>query len=360
MKEVGGSTVLQNVSIGAQERYSISVDAYLPSANVSTKVESNNGVEVIAERAMYLGSDWRAGHDSCGATATDDLWYFAEGCTRGGFETYILMMNPGATAVQATLTCMNNDGGTAVTTVSIDPEKRATVRLNDVMADQDVSTMVQSTGGIVAERAMYWGNWAGCHNSMGVTDSDLSWYLAEGCTSGGFDTWILLQNPISWATLTATLTFMETDGSQTQITRTLNPSSRVTVHVDDILPSSSFSTKINATGTIIVERAMYFDGGSAGHCSPAAGSTATTWYLAEGCTSGGFDEWILIQNPGSSAASVTINFMRDDGATASRSYTVGARSRTSVHVDQIIRGSVSATVTSTNDVGIVVERAMYW
>ncbi|RJX19163.1 MAG: hypothetical protein C4575_09165, partial [Desulforudis sp.] len=37
--------------------------------------------------------------------------------------------------------------------------------------------------------------------------------------------------------------------------------------------------------------------------SPAA---ATTWYLAEGCTEGGMDTWVLVQNPGSEAVTVDL------------------------------------------------------
>jgi len=33
------------------------------------------------------------------------------------------------------------------------------------------------------------------HDSIGVTEADYTWFLAEGCTDGGFETWVLVQNP---------------------------------------------------------------------------------------------------------------------------------------------------------------------
>jgi hypothetical protein len=73
--------------------------------------------------------------------------------------------------------------------------------------------------------------------------------------------------------------------------------------------------------------------------------------------------FILLANPGSSAASVTITFLRADGSTVVRGYVVPATSRVNVDagaVPELAGQSFGALVEVTNGVGIVVERSMYW
>ena len=93
---------------------------------------------------------------------------------------------------------------------------------------------------------------------------------------------------------------------------------------------------------------------------PAA---ATSWFLAEGATGAFFDLYVLIANPGSTDASVTAQFAKPDGTIVTQTYTVRAHSRFSVYVDGVPgleNAAVATTLTSTNAVPIVAERAMYW
>jgi hypothetical protein len=73
--------------------------------------------------------------------------------------------------------------------------------------------------------------------------------------------------------------------------------------------------------------------------------------------------FILLANPASTAANVTITFLKADGTTVVRSYVVGATSRSSVNagdVPDLAGQPFGALVEVTNGVGIVVERSMYW
>jgi hypothetical protein len=90
---------------------------------------------------------------------------------------------------------------------------------------------------------------------------------------------------------------------------------------------------------------------------------ATSWFLAEGATGSYFDLFILIANPNAAAASVTATYLPAGGGTIVRSYTVAANSRFNIWVDLepgLADVAVSATIVSTNGVGILVERAMWW
>ena len=120
---------------------------------------------------------------------------------------------------------------------------------------------------------------------------------------------------------------------------------------------------------IIVERAMYhsrpgrpaFD---AGHNSLGITAPATSWFLAEGATGTFFDLFVLIANPSAQDAQVQATYLLETGATLTRTYTVAARSRRTVWVDvedpALENAAVSTVLTSTNGVGIIVERAMWW
>ena len=189
-----------------------------------------------------------------------------------------------------------------------------------------------------------------------------TWYLAEGCTDG-FDEWVLIQNPNSNPAI-CEITFMDKDGNTEVLNETIPATSRRTYYVNTYMPGKSVSTKVESTNGvgIIAERAMYWDVDgmhwAGGHCSCGVTSTALTWYLAEGCTDD-FDEYVLIQNPNSSTANVTVTFMTGDGTTVERKINVPETSRYTIHVnDYVPNESVSTKVES--DIGIIAERAMYW
>ncbi len=215
---------------------------------------------------------------------------------------------------------------------------------------------------LIAPQPASAGKCVGGHDSAGVNSASNAWYFAEGYTGGDFDEWVLVQNPNPDA-VNLTVTFMLPDGSDIQNHYTVDATSRFTIHVDDIIPHSAVSTKVESDQPVIAERAMYFNfnGKSGGHNSVGAVSTANTWYLAEGYTGGGFDTWVLIQNPNAAPADVKVTFMRREGAQVERAYTVGANSRFTICVDDILPDAeVSTKVESTNEVGIIAERAMYF
>jgi hypothetical protein len=68
-----------------------------------------------------------------------------------------------------------------------------------------------------------------------------------------------------------------------------------------------------------------------------------------------------VQNPNSTNAEVTYTFMKGDGTTATHTETILANSRKTIKVNNYVpSGDVSTRVESTNNVGIIAERAMYW
>jgi hypothetical protein len=142
----------------------------------------------------------REDHDSIGTTTPARDYYLAEGVTGygPGFITWVLVQNPQDSPTDVSITYMTQSGQVAGPTFTMEPNSRKTIRVNDQFpAGTDVSTKVHGTQPIIAERAMYWDSGLGeaCHDLVGM--SSPPFYLPDGETGNGYETWTLVQNPNS-------------------------------------------------------------------------------------------------------------------------------------------------------------------
>ncbi len=95
-------------------------------------------------------------------------------------------------------------------------------------------------------------------------------------------------------------------------------------------------TVTSTGGDIVAERPMYFDfrgNITGGHDVIGASAPSQDWYFAEGCTGYGIEEWLCLQNPNTSAATVDITYMMKAGHTLTRQVTVAAKSRKTLNVN---------------------------
>lgn len=290
-------------------------------------------------------------------------WYLAEGftgrnATGGDFEEYVLIQNPNDQAATFDVTFMLPGGQTVKGSYQTPPNSRYTITVDQILPDAEVSTYVHSDKRIAVERAMYFNGRRAGHDSTGVTSPGNTWYLAEGYTGPGWDDYVLIQNPGDKpAGITAT--FMTPGAGNPVKNYNVGPHSRFTIHVNDVVPNLSVSTKIESSEPVVVERAQYLNRMTAGTCSIGAKSPSQTWYLAEGYTDQGFEEWVLIQNPNNTRNDVTITYMENNGTNTVRDYSVPAESRFTILVNELLPGrEVSIKVRSAKPV--LVERAMYW
>jgi hypothetical protein len=343
--------------------------------------------------ASATGSDGASGDpDGDGVTNLDEYRtgkhprgfftrYLAEGALNTFFDTRLALLNVGTDPARVLMRFLQPGGVTLPLFEPLASGRRRTLTRIDLngLVSPDFSTVVESDQPIVVDRTMSWdASGYGSHAESGVASPATTWYLAEGSTSGDFALFYLLQNPNPTAT-TATVRYLRPLG-QPPIERqySLAPNSRTTIPVDDEGPelaSTDVSAVISAGQPIIVERAMYMtrmgQAFSAGHGSAGVTAPATSWFLAEGATGPFFDLFVLLANPTAQAAEVTVDYLLLGGTTYTKSYSVPANGRFTIWVDdeQIPAGSgvkpldnvaVSSTITSTNGVPIIVERAMWW
>ncbi|MHB8895458.1 MAG: DUF5719 family protein, partial [Candidatus Geothermincolia bacterium] len=366
-----GQNQEQKLTVGPMSRSTVSVNGAVgPEQDVSALVSSDQ--LIIAERPMYFNyqGKWTGGHDVVGATSPMNIWYLAEGCTRAGFDEWICIQNPGDTDAQVQITYMLNTGANKTQSLTVNKKSRGTISVNAAVGpDLDVSAKVVSLNNvpIIVERPIYFSyqsRWTGGHDVIGASTAKTTWYFAEGCTRDGFEEWLSIQNPGD-GPATVTLTYMPGSGSNIQKQVTVAAMSRSTVSVNtDVGQGKDISCTVQADRPIICERPMYFayqakwDGG---HDVVGALYSKSLYFLAEGCTRPGFDEWISIQNPNESPVDIQVTYMLGTGATVQKAYKADAKSRITLNVlsDVGPNQDVSTKITSTGG-NIIVERPMYF
>jgi hypothetical protein len=296
---------------------------------------------------------------------TTATWYLAEGTTAWGFDTYLTVQNPNTTDSNVRITYMLPGGKTKVKTLKLAATSQTTFQpMDDLGFATDFSTKVESLSGqpIAVDRTMNWtgpGAPAGeAHSSIGVNSPSMSWFLPEGCTAYGFETWLLVQNPNA-VDASCTFTYMIEGSAPKQVTKKVPANSRQSFNMADDIGQQSAATTITSVVPVIAERSMYRNNRREGHESIGATSASTDYYLAEGTTAWGFTTYVLVQNPSPNPCFVSMTYMTPIGPKPMAPFTMPGYGRATVKVnDQLPNTDFSTQVHS--DQPIVAERAMYW
>jgi len=335
-------------------------------------------------------------------------YYFAEGSTRPGFESYLCIANPGEEEAVVSISYMSGDGSQKEQSLAVPPASRATVHAASVLGSgdgdaHDFGAVVTCTNGqvIVAERPMYFDyrpsgpdtvidppSWTGGHCVMGAEAPASTWYFAEGYTGPGFEEWICVLNPGSEMTY-LTLRFQtQEEGEKTLSGWGVAPHSRISLKVNDLLgPDYQCSLALEATRPVVAERSMYFHHNmpqefvmqswdsehftgaipynpeTGGHCVIGATSLSNTFYFAEGTTRPGFDEYLTIQNPGTEPITVDAlyQFAPGQDGDIEKSYVVEPGRRHTVDVaSDLISIDNDISVHLSSDSLFLAERPMYF
>jgi Fibronectin type III domain len=357
---------------------------WLASKNFSMRVESDT--LVVVNRTMTWGSGAYGAHAESALQAPALTWYLTEGATFP-FSLFYLIQNPNATTANVTITYLLPSGGPLEKTLTVAPNSRRTVFVNDPQDGNGprsgpVSGIVRSTNGvtIIVERAMYLDSGAvlgAGSDAAGVTSPQNRWFFAEGATGSFWDLFFLLANPGSTA-ITVRGTYLLPSGQRVVQDRVLSPFQRLTIRVDSEVPGLS-STPVAATfeglngAQFLAERTMWWPGQGASwyesHTSSGVTQTGTRWAVAEGESGGplGRSTFILIANTSAIPGQARVTLLFEDGSQAlSRDYTLAANSRTTVDIGAQFPSSagkrygVLVERIGSAAVQLVVEEAVYW
>jgi hypothetical protein len=150
------------VAAGARRTIDIETeDPSLANAAVATSVTSN--VPIVVERAQYWpdpAPSWYEAHNSFGVTSPALRWGLAEGRVGGpnGYETYILLANPGEFTALATIDFLREDGSVITKEFGVPARGRLNVQISleaPELTNESFAAVVRGSASLVVERAMY-------------------------------------------------------------------------------------------------------------------------------------------------------------------------------------------------------------
>lgn len=384
------------VTIAPRRRATVNVSSITGvDGSFATTIESNT--LVVADRTVSWDASHYGSHAESATEAPRSTWYFAEGATMGGFNTFYLLLNPGTSPADVTITYLRAGRAPRIKTYEVPAGARLTVWVDmerwddgDSLEAAEVSARIDSTAPIIAERAMYLDRngqlFTAGHDSVALPAPAERWLLAEGATGPYFELFILLANPSTTAAQVR-LRFLLGDGTVIEHREVVPGESRGTVWVDALgrdpslialnpdyarLADAAVSTDVivdNGVG-ILVERSMWWPGESTtwteAHNSGGVTVSGTRWALAEGEVGGSRNTktYALVSNPTSTSATITATLLSENQAPETRTYIVGANSRFNIALGEAdffpnAAGRRVGLIVESDGVPIVVERAMY-
>ena len=172
--------------------------------------------------------------------------------------------------------------------------------------------------------------------------------FAEGVSNAFFTTRLAALN-LSTNPAHVQFRFLRPSGAPVTHEVTIPARARISVDPGAIsgVYGNSFSTIVESDVAVVVDRTVSWDASGYGsHAETALTSASPTWFLAEGATHNTFDLFYLIQNPGPTAATVTVRYLRPAPlAPLNKNYVVAGNSRFTIAVDnEVINGqSLAAT-----------------
>ena len=97
-----------------------------------------------------------------------------------------------------------------------------------------------------------------------------------------------------------------------------------------------------------------------GHDTLGWSAPAKTMYFAEGTTRNGFEEYLILRNPGLTASQVYINYLFTSGAPRMQHLRLEAGAGTSILVNDFVGYGKDVSIALTADPGIIAERETYF
>ena len=298
--------------------------------------------------------------------------YFAEGLNHPDVVTMLAIANSGPATTRVRISFFRQNAAAVTHDVTLAGRTRLSLDTKTIpgLANAAFGIEVEANERVAVDRTMSW-NFGGQGSTMErAVEASTSWYFAEGATTGGFSLFYLLTNPQPVAA-SATIHFLPQVGAPVDLAVVVPAFARITIPVNTAVPSlasADLGAIVTADRPIVAERSMYLtrDGQTwiAGTAGTGLTQPATRLYFAEGASGDFFDAWLLLSNPGSVDATVTLRYVADNGTDATTTHTVPAGRRLTVRVPDdvpaLYASSFATTVTSTNGVPVVAERAMWW
>ena len=126
-------------------------------------------------------------------------WLFAHASTANNFETWLCLTNSEKSSAETSIRPLGTAATSAECMIRVPPRSTITLRVNQLFGTgKDMALSIESDLPIVAEEAAYYARRSGgmlCSSMVGKEYAATEWYIPEGSTSEGNETWLYLSNP---------------------------------------------------------------------------------------------------------------------------------------------------------------------
>ncbi|GAC1636006.1 MAG: hypothetical protein NVS4B11_38410 [Ktedonobacteraceae bacterium] len=366
-------------------------------ATIVTMNKASTCAGVMVERPVYFTNyhGISSGTTVAGATTLGVHFSFADVASDATHISYLTILNPPGGAI-ATVTATYYAGGKAVGTqkATVPAGGRGTLAPSAIIPALPSHSLavVTSTAPVMVERPTYFLNEShgasGAYDIVGAAAAATDWFFAEGYTGSTTQENLTIANPgaIS-ATANVTLksqtggvnkTFAVTVAGQSQVVWNVNQN-------NTFGGTPEVSAEVKSTTALVVQREMYFqyqhsltgmptvqaNGGTdvLGLVGPI---TKSSYSFAEGYTHPGYNEWLTLQNPNTTAETVTVTLTNGSGQVATVQVNVPANGRQTEDITadsvryfnpgtSLTGNAISMTVQTLNNGGtFVAERPEYY
>lgn len=315
-----------------------------------------------------------AGTDTtpCSSTASA-RWYFAGGSTAKDATESLVLFNPFPDLAVVDLAFATGEGRRVpgdFQNLVVGPQSVRVVDIGAHVRHQDVvSTEVKARNGRVVAGQMLIRTApgvAGVSTTLGAPSLGERWYFPDGLVSATVAEKYEVFNPNDKEAQVDIALALEKDEiepfeltvpAQGRVTLVLNSENRVPKDV----AHAALAESVNGV-PVVVTRVIESGAPRQGRADTlGARGTARKWALAVGSTSPTVDEWVIVQNPGSSSATVSFTALADGQrlpVEGLQNVVVPAGRRLAFRLSDHIKRDVLPLVVSSSR-AVVVERALY-
>ena len=360
------------IAVGPSGRTAVRLADVITSTFASALIELDGGDAVAEISVAGAMGDSVA---SCASSASSS-WYFAEGVTTRDAGEVLLALNPFPDDAVVDIVFSTEEGTVspqALTGLLVRGQALTLINVGDfVQRRESVSArLVARTGRLVVSRIQTFDGSAGRKGisvGLGAAAPGPVWYFPEGLVADGLGERFLVYNPGA-TEAQVELSLALDSGEAEPIRLTIPRESRLAVNAaeESRIPKNvphAVTVRSVEGPEVVVERAV--DGvapsGRTG-MSIALGARlpALRWATASGAADDTMDQWVIVQNPGTRPARVTLNLLAEGNTVPVGNFSaveVLPGQRRALHVnDALKRPAVPVLLTSTQEV--VVERAVY-
>ena len=365
-----GQPATTAVPVGPRSRVSVRYIDVVQANFASALVELDGG-EAVVEQVVSgpLGED----ASSC-ASAPSDRWYFADGSTSKDATMLLSLFNPFPEDAIADLSFATEQGRAVPAALQgvVVPARSVVVKsVGDFVRRREVVgvTVAVRDGRLAVSKTQLHngGGRKGMAVVLGAPSPGTQWEFPEGYTADGITERFVIYNP-GEREAAVDLALALDEGAAEPFALTVPPRGQVVVepNKESRVPKgvAHAATVTSANGVPVVAE-QTFDAVTPARAGFAnvlgARVTAKRWALAAGSATEALDEWVIVRNPGTRKATVSLTALAQGQPLAIeglQDVEIPAGRRAAFRIgDHLKRPDLALLVAA--DVPVVVERAIY-